>query len=84
MSSDPHFVNPAIIITVPEHSPVCEWVSVGWYTIKNRHTSQSQELMTKADRAIGAADNIMDAKDKLEEAGFTVIINPDYWREMNK
>lgn len=83
MSDDPHFIDPAIIIIVPEDSPVCKWVSVGWCTIKNCRTPQSKELMTKAERAIIAADTILEAKTNLEAVGFTVTINPDYQEGMN-
>jgi hypothetical protein len=83
MSNDPYFVDPAIIIIVPEDSPVCKWVSVGWRTIKNCRTPQSKELMGKAERAIHAADTILEAKANLEAVGFTVTIDPDYQKGMN-
>ena len=82
MSSNPHFTDPEIIITVPEDSDTCECVSVGWYTIKNQHLPRAQELWATADAAIKAAVDIPDAKTRLEEAGFRVTIDPDYWDKL--
>jgi len=76
------FTDPEVIITVPEDSDTCEWVSVGWHTIKNCHLPEAKELMQRALAAIDAAADIPDAKAKLEEAGFRVTIDPEYWDKL--
>jgi len=63
---------PVIIVLSPDDAEVLNWLSGGWHSWDNCHTEEAKALMAKAHACIDAADNVLDAIRRLEEAGFEI------------
>jgi len=63
---------PRIITWSTDEATTFEWVSDGWFMVRDRHKPGAKAMYDRARAAIGAADNVVEAIANLEEAGFEV------------
>lgn len=63
---------PGIVIVSKDTDDIFNWLSDGWYGVKQQSDPAAQALYAKAHAAIEAATDVQDAIRRLQEAGFDV------------
>jgi len=64
---------PRIIVQSKDDDETFCWASDGWHDVKSYGDPKSDALYRKAQAAVKAAKNVVDAIRLLREAGFTVV-----------
>jgi len=65
-------MKPLIVVTCSNDSDTLTWASDGWYQMHQHGTPEAEALMVKAHKAIGEATDVLDAVNRLRNAGFEV------------
>lgn len=72
-------MKPRIFVVSPDTADTFEWLSDGWYQIKQRGTKKAEALKKRTDKCIKAGKDVPDVIKLLRKAGFTVVRGkPDY------